>query len=376
MRPVSDRLLRTIRGSHKSTSRAKLITTFQTGTTPTGDDVPIITGDVTSDANSNIQSTLDLTTSGEFSQDAAMTPYGPEIFVERSVFFGDDTQEWVSLGYYRVEVMNQANPLTSNIRVSAKDRMSAIIGERLPFPKSFPSGALFEDIFDELIMDVYPDAVIEYDHTPGTLSINKTHVAERDRYAFLKELATARGKIFYFDYRGILVVKDPPDVTEPVFTVDAGKDGVLTDASQEMTREQMYNAVVAIGEGTDTSPPVTAMAVDDNPDSATYWYGPGPPAGFGQVPRFFASSFLTTPEQCFSAASKILRDELGLPYRIDISHVPNIGLEVRDPLAIVIPKQPIRIQSLQTTRIPLSASDKMTGTTKEKTNEVVGGEVS
>jgi hypothetical protein len=371
MRPVSDRLLRTIRGSHKSTSRAKLITTFQTGVTPTGDEIPVINGDVTSDAHANIQSTLDLTTIGEFSQDVPMTPYGPEIFVERSVFFGDQTQEWVGLGYYRIELMTSHHPHMGDIRIQAKDRMSAIIGERLPFPKAFPSGTLFEDIFDELVMDVYPDAVIEYDHTPGTLSIDRTHVAERDRYAFMHELATARGKIFYFDYRGVLVVKDPPNPTDAVFTVDAGKDGVLTDIAYEMSRAQMYNGVVAYGEGTDTMTPASAIAVDNNPDSKTYWHGPGPPAGFGKVPRFFYSSFLQTDTQAFSAADKILRDELGLPYRIDVSHVPNPGLEVRDPLAIVEAHESQRIQSLQTLRIPLLASGKMSGTTKEKTNEVV-----
>jgi hypothetical protein len=371
MRPVSDRLLRTIRGSHKSTSRAKLITTFQTGVTPTGDEIPVIDGDVTSDAHANIQSTLDLTTIGEFSQNSALTPYAPEIFVERSVFFGDQSQEWVGLGYYRIELMTSHDPHMGDIRIQAKDRMSAIIESRLPFPKSFPPATLFEDIFDELVTDVYPSAVIEYDHTPGTLTIDRTHVAERDRYAFMHELATARGKIFYFDYRGVLVVKDPPNPTESVFTVDGGKDGVLTDIAHEMSRAQMYNGVVAYGEGTDTKIPALAIAVDANPDSKTYWYNSGPPAGFGQVPRFFFSSFLETDAQAMSAATKILQDALGLPYRIDVSHVPNPGLEVRDPIAIAVANEPHHIQTLQTLRIPLLASGVMSGTTKEKTNEVI-----
>lgn len=372
MRPVSDAYLRTVKGSHKSTSRAKLITTFQTGTTPTGDDVPVNGGDVTSDANANIQSTLDLTTVGEFSPDAAMTPYAPEIFIERCVYYGDETQEWVSLGYFRIELMNQRNPLTGDIRVQAKDRMAAIIDHRLPFPKSYPSGTLFEDIFDDLVMQVYPDAVIEYDHTPGTLFINRIHTAERDRYGFLKELATARGKIFYFDYRGVLVVKDPPNPTVPVFTVKGGSDGVLTEVSREMTRAGMYNAVIAYGEGTDEVPPAIAMAIDNNPNSKTYWYGGAPPEGFGQVPSYFFSSFIDTNAQAFSAASKILQDRLGIPYRIDITMVPNIALEVRDPIEVVIPNEGTHIQSLATLRTPLLASGTMTGTSKEKTDESIG----
>jgi hypothetical protein len=372
VRPVSDRYLRTVTGSHKSTSRARLITTFQTGTTPTGDDIPIISGDVTSDSSAAIQSSLDLTTVGEFSPSATMTPFAPEIFVERCVYYGDESQEWVSLGYYRIELMSQQNPLIGSIRVQAKDRMSAIIEQRLPFPKSYAPNTLFEDIFDDLVMDVYPAAVIEYDHTPGTLFIDHMHVAERDRYAFLKELATARGKIFYFDYRGVLVVKDPPNPTVPVFTVKGGSDGVLVQLSREMSRAQMYNGVVAYGEGTDDIPPAMAIAVDDNPSSPTYWFSPGPPAGFGPVPRFFFSSFIDTDAQAFTAATKILQDTLGLPYRIDATLVPNVALEVRDPIEIVIPGEGPRIHSLDTLRTPLLASGAMTGTTKEKTNENIG----
>jgi hypothetical protein len=371
VRPVSDEYLRTVKGSHRSTSRARLITTFQTGTTPTGTDVPVISGDVTSDSSAPIQSSLDLTTVGEFSPNASLTPYAPEIFVERCVYYGDASQEWVSLGYYRVELMSQQNPLIGSIRVQAKDRMSAIIEQRLPFPKSYAPGALFEDIFDDLVMDVYPNAVIEYDHTPGTLSIDHSHVAERDRYAFLKELATARGKIFYFDYRGVLVVKDPPNPTVPVFTVSGGSDGVLVAVSREMSRAQMYNGVVAYGEGTDEVPPAIAIAIDDNPLSPTYWYSGSPPEGFGKVPRFFFSSFIDSDAQAFSAATKILQDTLGLPYRIDATLVPNVALEVRDPIEIVIPGEGPRVHALETLRTPLLASGTMTGTTREKTNETI-----
>jgi hypothetical protein len=169
-----------------------------------------------------------------------------------------------------------------------------------------------------------------------------------------------------------MVVKDPPNPTTPVFTVNSGTDGVLIKLSREMSRAQMYNAVVAYGEGTDDIPPAMAIAVDNNPLSKTYWYGGSPPEGFGQVPSFFFSSFIDTDAQALSAATKILQDRLGIPYRIDVTLVPNIALEVRDPVEILAPNESPRIQALQTLRTPLLASGAMTGTTKEKTNEVIG----
>lgn len=352
MRPVSDRFLRTVRGSHKISTRAKILTDFQTGVQPTGIEIPVFDGSVSFDATSDVLARLDgLETLADFSEDSDLTPYGNEVFVERIVHYGDASSESVSLGYYRINTSIKDPVTTGSIQLTGSDRMAQIIDSRLPTARSFPPGTLLEDIFEELIKDVYPHATIEFDHMPGAFSIARTHVAERDRYKFLRDLATARGLIFYFDHRGILVLKELPTATNPVFNINAGEDGVLVSAAHEMSREQVYNGVVAFGEGTDDMPPVSALVVDNNHLSKTYWFG-----RFGKIPRFFFSSFLETEEQCVSAATKILLDAVNLPYRIDLTMSPNYALEPRDLVSINSPGQPQRIQAIQTLNIPFSVS--------------------
>jgi hypothetical protein len=349
--------------------RARILDEFQTGVDPDGDEIPVIDGDVTFDADARILSTLDLTTEGHEARHVLAEPYGTELYVERGVYYGDETIEWVGLGYFRLDTVGESSVSLGNARILAKDRMAQVIDERLSFPKVFPKNTTVQAIFNNLIMDVYPDAVIEYDF--GTeLFIDRTHVCERDRYDFLRELATARGKIFYFDYRGVLVVKDRPVSTAPVFTVSGGSGGVLLEpAHEELSREGTYNGVVAFGEGTDEIPPVRKLAYNADSQSKTYWYGK-----FGQVPRFFFSPFITTSAQAYSAAVSILDRVLGEPYRLDLSIVPNPALEVFDTLEIILAHHTTRRQMMQTMRIPLSPEQPMIGNTKDKAGVDIGEE--
>jgi Domain of unknown function (DUF5047) len=367
MRPVSTRLLNTIRGSHHMSARARIPDSFQTGVEPTGTEIEVFNGDVTFDSDADVQASLDLLTDGEFSQNSILAPYGSEAFIERGVFFGDGSVEWVSLGYYRLDITNQDEVPVGKIRLTGKDRMVGIRDARLTEPREYISGTDYEEIIMDLVLDVYPDAEFDFDNAPGSLFISRKHIVERDRYAFIKELATARGKVVYFDHRGFFVSKDLPDVSTPVFTVDHGAYGVKISESREMSREQIYNGVVAFNDGADNNKPVRALIVNADPASKTYWYGP-----FGKIPRFFFSPFINTQVQAASAATKILKDALGLPYRIDLSMVPNPGLEVRDPIKITSLDEQDRIQSIRTLRIPLTADTPMTGTTKEKTTETIG----
>src|SRR5690606_40052531 len=101
----------------------------------------------------------------------------------------------------------------------------------------------------------------------------------------------------------------------------------------ELSRDGVYNAVVARGEGADTETPIQAVVVDDDPDSPTYWHGP-----FGQVPRFYASPLITDVAQAKSAAASLLKRSLGLPYSVSFGTIVNPALEPLDPIRITYPE--------------------------------------
>lgn len=376
MRAVSEEFLDAVRGSHRMRTRATVLTDFQDGVSPTGVAVTVLDGEVVLDATANVRATLDVTLDGTRAWDddvaGLLTPYGNEIYVERGIEISSGTSEWVGLGYFRMNSVEQDAVPDGPIRVSGVDRMAGIIDARLVTTRQFTAGTDVREIFDDLVGEVYPDAQIEYDFSLGTYTLGSTQVTEEDRYAFLNDLATSRGKTWYWDHRGILKVCDPPDDTVPVWEVNSGERGVLIKATRELNREGVYNAVVVTGETVDPNPPVRAVAYDSDGNSPTYYYG-----RFGKVPRFYTSSFITTNQQARDAARAMLRRTIGLPHNVNFSSIVNPALEPYDPVEIRIPREGGRTHVMKTINVPLSAERELTGTTWDRfdTHITVGDEI-
>jgi hypothetical protein len=266
--------------------------------------------------------------------------------------------EWVSLGYYRIQSAAR-DKLTGQLAIAGSDRMQAIIDAQLPTPVQFGAGTSVEAIFTELVTGVYPGAVIEYDFDAAADTLTAAATATGDRYGFLRQLATSRGKIMYFDYRGILVVKDLPAASDPVWEATSGPGGVLITQTDTLDRDGVYNAVTAMGDGASTDTPPVAVAYDSSPDSPTYYYGP-----FGQVPdpQPVSSPLIETAAQAAAAASMVLAKTTGLPYQADFTAVPNPALQPLDPIAL----DGGSVHVLQQVTIPFTAAEALTGTTREQ----------
>lgn len=373
MRGVSDAFLEAIRGSHKIFTRVKVLVAYQEGTAPTGTEIFVIDGDVRADAQADVRQTVDLTTPGDhrwpLETTDLLTPYGNELYVERGIDYGNGTIETIGLGYFRIDDVSQEEGPDGAIRLTGSDRMIGLIDGRLTAPVSFAAGTTFGEVFDTLVLDIYPDATLVYDFDPDSSTLDTTHVADQERYKFLYDLARSRGKIMYWDHLGRLRVEDPPDPGNPVYEINSGEHGVLVKLARELSREGVYNAVVAHGETTDTDiPPVSALAYDNDPNSPTYFFG-----RFGKVPRYYASSFLTTTEGALSAARSILAQSIGLPYNIDFEAVPNPALEVWDPIMITSRDGSVT-HVIDTLTIPLTALQVQTGTTRSKLSLQTGEE--
>lgn len=371
MRAVSAGFLRTLTGSHQMRARARVCTTFQTGTNPVGTEIPILDGDVKAQAGGDVRATLDLTTDGNrrWPKSAAdlLGPWGNEIYVERGIAYGNGNVEYVGLGYYRIYEATQDTVPNGPIKISARDRMSGIIDARLEAPLQFPAGTTVGSVFSQLITAVYPSATIDYDDgtTTSNSALGRATIAQESRYEFLRDLAKSRGKVIYWDHRGRLQVKSPPNPTVPLWDVYHGAGGVLVEMSRELSRVGVFNAVVATGEGADTVPPVRAVARDNNVQSPTYYYGP-----FGKVPRAYSSPFITTSAQARSAAAAILRQSLGLPYGIDFTAVPNPALEPLDPVRVKYSHNDAsEVHVIDDITIPLTAAAAIKATSRQSVAE-------
>lgn len=333
MRPVSPRFLRALTGSHTAVFRARVCTTFQTGTDPDGVEIPIEAGDVVSASTADIRSSLDLTTVYDWPRNSAglLAPYGNEIYVERGIEYGNGVREWVGLGYFRINEPDQDVAPRGPIRITAPDRMAGIVDARFLTPRQFAATTTRGQLVQTLIREVYPAAVISWDE-PAVRDgqVGRTITADRDRHGTLRDLVTSLGKVAYWRYDGVLRVETPPAIGDtPSWIVASGKDGVLVKLSRSITRVGIYNVVVSSGEATDTTPPVWAAVADLNPQSPTYYRG-----RFGPVPRFYSSPFLTTTDQCRLSSSVLLRKSLGLPYSVSAEAIPNPALEPDDLIRI------------------------------------------
>lgn len=377
MRAVSDRFLETLRGSHLAVFRARVCTSFQDGTSPDGTEITIEDGDVRSTATGDIRSTLNLTTSQAWPRRGAdlLTPYGQEIYVERGIAYGNGQREFVGLGYYRVDTVEQDEVPDGMITITGSDRMAGIRDARFLAPRQFASTLTNGQLVQLLVTEVYPDATISWDETSvRDDTVGRSIITEDDRLGTLKDLCTSLGKIGYWRYDGVFRVETPPDIADtPAWTIDAGVDGVLVQMSRSLTRERVYNAVVATGEASDTVAPARAVATNDDQDSPTWYHGL-----FGPVPMFYSSPFITTNEQARTAAQSLLRQQLGLPYQVELSSIANPALEPFDVVSVRHPRtgrsRTMRreIHVLDEVTIPLVQTSPVALKTREQQSQLIG----
>lgn len=347
MRAASDSFFAALRGSHRVISRARLVAPLQSGILPTGLalnplDGPssgadtgllaIVSGDVVSDITADITSTLNLTVKAQWPATAAapVTPYGQEIYVENGVVYGNGTTEYVGLGYFRINSVEQEDTPAGSLAITAEDRMANIRDARPVVAVEFGAGASVQAVIDFLVGEVLPGVPIVYDWNAAADLLATTHIMTDDRLGFIKALITSRAKVMFFDYAGRLQIKSAADPKKgSVYTVNHGRGGVLVNMKRGISRDAVYNAVVASGDAAGENPPVRGVAFDESPTSPTRWGGP-----FGKVPRFFSSTFLQTDDQCRAAAQSLLSKAVGLPYTVSLSSASNPALESGDVITV------------------------------------------
>lgn len=362
IRPVSDAFLAAVTGSHLVAFRATALSSYQEGVSPSGTQIPVIGGDVTLDATADVRGTLDLTTDGTGWDTrpgrSLLQPYGTEVFIERGVILGGSTT-WVSQGYFKIQTVEQAAAPDGTLEITASDRMQGIIDAQLPSPRSYAATDTVLDVFNDLVLEIYPAATIDFDYTASTDELGSPQVTDTDRHGFLADVVTTRGKVMYWDYRGHLVIKDPPDPTMPVLTVGAGKGGVLISADRTLSRDGVNNAIVVTSNGSGTSDAPLAVAYDNNPKSPTYFFGP-----YGQVPLTFSNPLVTTFASAQATAILLLQKAITLPLTANLTAVPNPALEPLDPLKVTYGRgsAPDTSMVIDTLTIPLNATDPWTAT--------------
>lgn len=358
-----------VSGSHTARFRARILDTFQTGDDPDGIDLQLISGSVELNATADIRGTGGITVAEDWprAQNLDLAVYGSEVFLARGVELGADNILWAPLGYYRINQTSQDDAAKGPLALDLQDRMSTIIDSRFLEPRQWLVGTTVSDIITEVVTEVYPAAVIEYDDDSDLAQLGRSIIVEESRYEVLATLADGIGKIFYFNGEGILRFETIPDENSPIWTVGAGSGGVMVRSNRSISRDGVYNAVVVTGEGPDELMPVRAVAYDAQPSSPTMFGGP-----FGRVPRFYSSTFITTTEQAQTAAISLLRQSLGTSYDVGLSAVPNPALKPYDPIKVIYNDYNRETHIIERVTIPLDVDAAMSASTRQSILVAVG----
>ncbi len=358
-----------VRGSHTARFRAVLVEGFQTGTDPFGLDMRVVDGGVEYDASAEIRSTGGVTVAEAWpdARDLRFAPYGSEVFLARGVETGAMGALWAPMGYYRISKTTQADSARGPIALDLDDRMATIIDSRFMAPRQWLTGTTVGEIINEVVLEVYPEAVILWDDDSDESQLGRSLIAEESRLEVIKTLADGLGKIFYWDEIGRLVFKDIPSETDVIWTVNAGPGGVMVSADRSLSRDGVYNALVVTGEGADQLNPVRAVAYNAQGSSPTFFGGP-----FGRVPRFYSSSFITTQTQAEGAAVSLLRQSLGAPYDVGLSAVPNPAVRPYDVIRVVYNDGTREVHIVDRVSVPFDVDTPINIATRQSTIIHVG----
>lgn len=369
MRPVSTRFLAAVTASHQVSVQVDVLPA-------SGDPFTVTTavdGTVTLDARAASRGHLDLTIIDDGTLGLApllatdaLAPYGTELKVSRGIRYPDGTSELASLGVFRIDDA-ATNDVSGGveIKITGLDRSARVIDARFTEPYQIDSDTNYGTAILTTIQDVYLDLVYNAADFAAISADSPQLIAEEgdDRWAFVQSMATALGCELYFDGDGILRLV--PVTTSiggtPAASLVEGDGGLLVTASRSWTRQGAYNAYIATGENTGEDVPIPrGMAIDNDPTSPTYYYGP-----FGQVPGFYNSQLITTDDQAQDAATAMLAKQLGTTQAVSFGSIVNPALEPGDVARIR--RSLLEIDEdhvLDQLSIPLAASGTMTGATR------------
>lgn len=370
MRSVSDQFLSTaLYASHELVVRVEVLSSdVVVATLDT-----VLAGDVTLDATAAVRGRVDLVIVDDGSLGLVPTtprdllaPYGNELRVYRGLRYPSGLEELVSLGIFRIdETAIDDTAAGMQIAIAGQDRACRVIDARFEEPFEIEQGTPVGAAIDEAlgltgfaIDHSTPDAV-----APSTTTDTPYLIAEEgaDRWQFCLDIARGAGLTLYFNGDGDLVLDTIARTGAPIATLAEGEDGVLVSAGRRWDRSGSFNAVIATGENTGEILPARGVAYDLDPASPTYYYGP-----FGQVPRFYQSSFLVTDAQAQSAAESLLAKELGTTQRVSFGTFVNPALEPNDIVTITRERAGLSAEThiIDQITLPLTPDGVMTGTTR------------
>jgi hypothetical protein len=216
------------------------------------------------------------------------------------------------------------------LHLQCYDRMW--LPDRFTAPYTVAAGTDPIDALSDLLGRNVPPARLETNFAVTTENTTPalTFDAESDIPDGLMAIADSVGLVLYVDPMGVFTTGWPASTEDdPVQIYRPQPHSVMFRPRRGVGgTDQLYNAVVATGEG-GTSAPVRGYAQDDDPSSMTYV------GRIGTRTLFYSSPQLTTVDQCNLAARTRLASVLGVANAHTIPILANHALESGDVVEVI-----------------------------------------
>lgn len=300
-------------------------------------DLHVTGGSVRVDRSADVRRTCELTVVGvprdlvpSSRRRSPLDIYGNELVVSQGVRYGDGSVEMVPLGVFVIvdsRVVDTADGVAVTVR--GEDRAGRIDRAKFLSPWATADGTTIADAITALASDRLPGIEVSMQLSAGGVTV-PTHVVEEQASPWadgLAALAEAAGGEVFIDRVGRLVARDVPDLSGlPATWQMAEGEGCTVTALERgfSTTAGGVNAVVVVGESVQTIP-VRGVALDLDPESPTYYYGP-----FGPRPVWEQTPLATTNEQAQLIAEARGRDLFGCTEQVRVSCVPNPAIDEGD----------------------------------------------
>jgi hypothetical protein len=321
--PVSRRWEQAIRHTYTPAVRATL---YPPRARPF--EVPVVSWSVTADRTSNTRRTCQVVLPPGVPRGLdGVTTAGAYLQLDVGIDYLDGSQELIPQGYFRLDA-EQADRPGGAIQLQGYGREKAVADDAFPTPRTESNSSAL-DLIEQLITESVPGAIIVRRTTRDTPVPATTW--DQDRWGAVDgtdtSLARALGVEVWCDGRGRFVISDVPTLADrPVWTVNAGAEGVLISASASTSTDGVYNVIAVSGDATDGTTPIGPIIVQDQDPTSPTWVG-GP---FGRRVRRYSSPLITTPGQAGDAGRSLLGNSIGLTRQLSFTALQNPALEPGD----------------------------------------------
>lgn len=319
-----------------------------------------ITWDRTAKTLARLQITLAEPTRLPTPTGGVLSPYGYELAVSRGIIYGDGVTERLPLGVFPIQSADVSGQFLST-SITAMDRSQTIADARFEDDYQVAAGTNLVTAITTLLTAAMPALTVFATPTAYTTSL-VTFTAQSDRWEACQQMARSAGYELFFDGLGRAVLR-PEAAGSVVWSLSDGAGGGLVDVGFALDRAPTYNRVIVTSANAADGAIYRAVATDNNPASATYYFGP-----FGKKPKFYASPFISSTAQAQASADAILSAALGIGRTLRFACVPNPALEAGDVVQINRSSAGINQEThvVDTLTLGLSAVGGMTGTTRAK----------